>query len=477
MITELERTLPRIDTRLSDLSVSQRVSLGCIQKRRVLRGAVDAYDDFGMTINCGTRSLADCPYCAGLYKGDCSKLMRLGIFSSDLPFLWVTMSLPSFGPVHRIPKRTVSEALRPNLTRGNRRAGRCSCGVLHRFEDSALYGVPVCPETYDYQGAVLANASAGALLTETWRLLAHRLRPRDSGPFQRVKVIEYQARGAVHVHALIRWDLEEEPDVDEVKRVILDATYTDPESGRVYRWGSPQGQDVRVVDTTHEAGRREAALKTGYLSKLLNYSAKSLNEGPDGEEVSRERGEHFRRLRVVANEVGVTRRIQVAQFGYNGHAFGVSRNWTPNGENLTSLRQARVDYRVARAEARRVESGVVAEPLVEDPVYTIVPLARPKTIKDVLAWSQNNGWSDQDYNVHADFGPSLRPAERIVAVLDSPPRPRRSRRSPSSPVRPVADFPVCISCYEDLALVLAPIGLHIGCEVTVRGIDDLEEYD
>lgn len=72
----------------------------------------------------------------------------------------------------------------------------------------------MCPDCYDYRAAVLFNAVAG----ELWRRFITCL-PRQlaalGGVTQRefrqpvkvrfVKVAEYQARGVVHFHALIRF--------------------------------------------------------------------------------------------------------------------------------------------------------------------------------------------------------------------------------------------------------------------------------
>lgn len=76
-------------------------------------------------------------------------------------------------------------------------------------------GTPLNPERYDYESAVLWNAHAGML----WRRFTVHLRreiARRAGLTQRelperarvsfAKVAEYQKRGAVHFHAVIRLD-------------------------------------------------------------------------------------------------------------------------------------------------------------------------------------------------------------------------------------------------------------------------------
>ncbi len=84
----------------------------------------------------------------------------------------------------------------------------------HARDDDRL-GEPLCPECYDYTGAVLFNAHA----PELWRRFTITLRrklARRAGLTGKVfaaqarlsyaKVAEYQRRGVVHFHAIVRLD-------------------------------------------------------------------------------------------------------------------------------------------------------------------------------------------------------------------------------------------------------------------------------
>src|SRR5262249_43339233 len=76
-------------------------------------------------------------------------------------------------------------------------------------------GQPMCPDCYDYTTAVLFNAYAGDLWRRFITYLPRHL-ARLAGITQKtlfnqvrirfVKVAEYQARGVVHFHAVIRLD-------------------------------------------------------------------------------------------------------------------------------------------------------------------------------------------------------------------------------------------------------------------------------
>jgi hypothetical protein len=91
---------------------------------------------------------------------------------------------------------------------------RLSCPEKHAREDIRL-AEPLCPDCYDYTGAVLFNACA----PELWRRFTITLRrslARQAGITNKAltaqvrvsyaKVAEYQRRGVVHFHAIIRLD-------------------------------------------------------------------------------------------------------------------------------------------------------------------------------------------------------------------------------------------------------------------------------
>ena len=91
---------------------------------------------------------------------------------------------------------------------------RLSCNEKHAREDDRL-GEPLCPECYDYAGSVLFNAHA----PELWRRFIITLRrtlARQAGltgkafaaqvRLSYAKVAEYQRRGVVHFHAIVRLD-------------------------------------------------------------------------------------------------------------------------------------------------------------------------------------------------------------------------------------------------------------------------------
>lgn len=169
-----------------------------------------------LVMACGNRRASHCEACSTLYKYDTYNLIVAGLRGgkdvsavvADNPRLFVTLTAPSFGPVHLGPdKKGQRRPCHP------RRTGP-SCGRWHGPDDP-LIGSPIDPDTYDYTGHALFNAMASALwsrtATEIRRALARLLgltRAEAARRFTVVfaKVAEYQARGLVHFHAVIRLD-------------------------------------------------------------------------------------------------------------------------------------------------------------------------------------------------------------------------------------------------------------------------------
>ena len=152
---------------------------GCLQPV-LLRGRVDHIDGATgellhryttvhepggvLPIACKTRRASRCPPCAEVYRADTYQLIRAGLTGgkgipvtvADHPCMFVTLTAPSFGPVHaRRDKDGRVLACRPRRKNKTCQHGvRLSCSEKHAREDDRL-GEPLCPDCYDYAGAVL----------------------------------------------------------------------------------------------------------------------------------------------------------------------------------------------------------------------------------------------------------------------------------------------------------------------------------
>ena len=244
---------------------------------------------------CGSRRETVCRPCASLYRGDAFALVAAGLRGGkevpetigEHPAVLLTLTAPSFGAVHR---RRQDGSCHPWGTRCLH--GRALvCSQRHGTTDVALGGA-LCPECYDYEGAVLFNAGVselwrrttiyalralGSLLGMSARQAARQLR------LSYVKVVEFQRRGSVHLHALVRADVRGEEhgeaplgiDADMLATALQIAArkVTSPVPGADgdlrMAWGVQV--DAAVV-TESENGRRRAA---AYLAK---YATKGSDE-------------------------------------------------------------------------------------------------------------------------------------------------------------------------------------------------------
>jgi hypothetical protein len=185
-----------------------------------------AEPDGVLHVACGNRREAVCPACSQVYKRDARQLVKVGLTGGKgipetiavHPCVFATFTAPSFGPVHarRMRGRTVLPC-RPRRDAKQRRCphGRdISCSVRHGEDDPRL-GRAMCRDCYDYEAAVLFNAYAGKLWKRFTTYLPRHLARlagltqsvlADACKVRYVKVAEYQARGVIHYHAVIRLD-------------------------------------------------------------------------------------------------------------------------------------------------------------------------------------------------------------------------------------------------------------------------------
>ncbi|MFE7050666.1 replication initiator protein RepSA [Streptomyces californicus] len=329
-----------------------------------------------LRIACGNRRATRCPACAWTYAGDTYHLIRAGLTGDpdkgtpttirDHPRVFATLTAPSFGPVHNQP--------------GNR---TCRCGLRHS-EDAPELGTPLAPDTYDYAGAVLWNNHASDL----WRYFTIYLRreiakragltqkaAREQSKVSFGKVAEYQKRGAVHFHAVIRFDGPEGPDtpppawatldlLDDAIRAAAARVEVDvpanPEAGFnedwTLRWGSqldvqPIGAFGNGEDLTEQAVASyvakyatKAAETTGTVDhRIGNKEALVLLDVP----------EHPRRLIEACLDLHHAypeRKLRdwAHMLGFRGHFSTKSRAYSTT---LGALRQVRADYRAAEQRA------------------------------------------------------------------------------------------------------------------------------
>ena len=266
-------------------------------------GELDGYT----WVRCGNRRARRCESCSREYKGDAWHLLTAGLVGGKgapetvgvHPTTFVTLTPPSFGPVHGLRQGAPCRARRDRPVCPHGRALYC----LHRHApgDRCL-GEPLCADCYDYLGHVLWQWHA----PELWRRFRIALdrtlarmagvRRQDLPQLARVtytKVVEFQARGLIHVHAVVRLDGTTGPDsppgipvdVDELGDAITAA------AGAVRLEARPEGYEpvalgwgaqVHIRPITLGAGRDDQAgdvhpeMVAAYLAKYLTKSTEDF---------------------------------------------------------------------------------------------------------------------------------------------------------------------------------------------------------
>lgn len=331
---------------------------------------------------CGNRREAVCPSCAETYRGDAYQLVASGMRGGkgvpgsvrEHPMVFLTLTAPSFGPVHS--RRVVDGQAR--RCRPRRDGGTCphgvpvGCSLVHDEDDERL-GEPLCLDCFEYEHAVLWNA----LAPELWRRTAiqfPRALARLTGVSQNklsarvsyVKVAEFQRRGALHFHCVLRLDgfgddgeivapparFTEQLLVDAATAAARHASFLSPGSSAhpsvTIGWGAQI--EVRPLDV--ETSR----LTAGYIAK---YATKST-EAVGGLLYRLEPGDidrlkvrpHVQRYVTTAWNLALRRELHplrlrrwAHQLGFRGHCFTKSRRYSTT---FTALRQARHEHVLRR---------------------------------------------------------------------------------------------------------------------------------
>ncbi|MFB6638068.1 replication initiator [Streptomyces chartreusis] len=327
-----------------------------------------------LLVRCNNRRATRCTACAETYRRDTYHLITAGLRGgkgtservSAHPRVFATFTAPGFGPVHNRPS-----------------GGRdCRCGIRHEEQDPAL-GTPLSPDTYDYEAAVLWNAHAGAL----WRRFSIYLRRevaklagltqrafRDHVRISFAKVAEYQKRGAVHFHAVIRLDGPEGGDTspptwataellaDAIRAAATATRIGGPEiDGRTHTFAFGRQLDVRPIrsadfDDGQELTERAVA---AYIAKYATKGAETATGTLDRPirflaELAQARiTDHAQRMIRTVWTLGARKDLEhlrlrawAHMLGFRGHFSTKSRRYSTT---LGALRDARADWRRAQA--------------------------------------------------------------------------------------------------------------------------------
>ncbi|MFJ9006604.1 replication initiator [Streptomyces canus] len=335
-----------------------------------------------LSVRCRNRRATICAPCSRLHAGDTFHLVRAGLTGGKnvpatvrhRPRLFVTLTAPSFAPVHRAG----DERCRPRRDGGTCEHGRpLGCGAIHAA-DASIVGQPLCADCYDYPGHVLWHAHAGKL----WDRFAIGVRRQlassaglvqshfaDHARLSFARVAEYQKRAAVHVHAVVRLDGPAGPDdeppawgtaemlIDAVRasarRVLVRTPYIPAVGELALSWGAQV--DARQLHTDGEGPDDDAV--AAYVAKYVTKGASETGAGTDYRLITRDDidsapvSAHVRTLMRTCWRLGglpeyahLHLRTWAHTLGYRGHILTKSRAYSTTYAALRAERAHHVGH-------------------------------------------------------------------------------------------------------------------------------------
>ncbi|MFF8437510.1 replication initiator [Streptomyces bacillaris] len=372
---------------------------GRTTRYNALGNAVAHYDTSGepgrrIIVRCGNRRKSQCAPCSYLHSGDSYQIIRAGMGGgrgtpesvAGHPQIFVTLTAPSFGAVHRAGPAPCRNSSPQSTCPHGRFLG---CQLRHSEGDEQI-GSAVCHECYDYSGHVLWHAHAGELWNRTVRNVRRfiadaagikRNRLTDHVRLTFAKVAEYQKRGAVHFHAVMRLDGSSGPSssppdwantelLETAVKAAAGSTVVPLRASsavghRVFPWG--RQIDVRNLDGgTHQEVTAETV--AGYLAKYVSKSVSDAG-GVDSRIRSYEEircasaSSHVRalmgacwRLGSLAEFSALRLRAWAHALGYRGHVLTKSPAYSTTYKRL---REIRADYARTRADEFLPLDGVL----------------------------------------------------------------------------------------------------------------------
>jgi hypothetical protein len=367
-------------------------------------------------VPCGDRRASVCPPCAETYRADTYQLIRAGLVGgkgipesvAGHPAVFATLTAPSFGLVHTRAVSPKSGKVRPCRPRRNPTPcphGRLLVCTQRHTENSPSLGRPLCLDCYDHAAHVVWNAWAGELWRRTTITLNRSLRAlgRAYGLPKEVKlrasygkVAEYQRRGVVHFHALLRLDLVHPDDPDAIlpppagitaqalAELVADAAattgfttpaYADTDHTWPITWG-PQ-VDIRPVGGITGSTEITSDAVAGYLAKYATKATEptglpvTARMNPESAEHYSDPDTHLGRLVAYAWQLGTPpaewtdalrdpdtaeTATELLDDWHGRHGFGRLRRWTHmlgfGGHFATKSRRYSTTHRELRAGRR-----------------------------------------------------------------------------------------------------------------------------
>lgn len=318
---------------------------------------------------CGNRRESVCVPCSKVYKADAWHLVKAGMRGgkgvpesvSGHPMVFVTLTAPSFGAVHQASSKRghIGRCLPRRDPKVCEHGVKLACWKCHADTDE-LIGQPICLDCFDYENAVIWNA----LAPELWRrttIYTRRALAKELGLTQAdmnrsvrlsfLKVAEYQLRGLLHFHAIIRLDaLAESLDVADVghleaaiRSAASSVSAPAPSPGfHELRWGKQV--DVAVIDDDGSASKA-AAYIAKYATKHTEMVGGIARPVPPEQVANLPVSDHIARFVLAAHRLAEDPNLKRLRLPRTAHQLGYRGHWTTKSRSYSTtmgaLREAR----------------------------------------------------------------------------------------------------------------------------------------
>jgi hypothetical protein len=334
---------------------------------------------------CDNRRESLCPSCSETYRRDAWHLVAAGLRGGkgvresfiEHPALFVTLTAPSFGAVHASRR---SEAGDPLPCRPRRDPALCphgrptACWDRHSGSDEVV-GQPLCRDCFHYEAVVIWNATVPELWRRTMIYLQRELARaadmtltdlRRTIRVSYVKVAEYQARGAVHLHAVLRLDgadgerppsgFNEGMLTDAIETAVPEVTVRVDAGDRRWfaRWGDQL--DIRPIGESAELSREAVA---AYIAKCATKSSDQFGRldrlRGDSDLELLDANEHIVEICRTAWRLGGLRDLSDLKFRRWAHTLGYRGHWSTKSRYYSTTLGALRDERRQFAKHRNGE--------------------------------------------------------------------------------------------------------------------------
>jgi hypothetical protein len=323
-----------------------------------------------LRVACKDRRAVVCSACSHLYQADAWIMVSAGLIGGkgvpesvlSHPRLFMTLTAPSYGAVHT---KRANGSCRPRPSSNCPHGLSMTCAAEHS-DKSPLLGVPLCSLCFNYRAAVLWNVQSARLWNRTIEqvrrhlALSEGIAPNDFRYHARLsylKVAEFQRRGLVHFHAILRVDGPGEPFsspskflstpllIDVITKVVSQFTIAGVDDEII-----PWGHQFRVTDASNL--RHDDLRIASYIAK---YATKTSTDSLDLARRFHHRREirhldaqpHHKRLALTAWDLALepelqdlNLRLHAHSFGYRGQLITKSRYYSTRFQDLRGARSA-----------------------------------------------------------------------------------------------------------------------------------------